>query len=297
MSMLGWKQRVSKKTINYGLEMEGYGLRRDIACKKVSCKIGDGSIHHESHLDTYFCYDRQGRKWSFCYDSSIHGRNYEDNESLKCEVVTPILTSADIPLLETVIETVRENGLEASQYCGLHVHASNDAIGYKELIRLCQHMVTRQDLLFRFCKVIPSRISDWCEETKEDFTRVISKKARNLDEVKKYWYEYNSRVSNYHAHYDSSRYHNLNLHSFFEGKGIEYRLFNSTFDCDRVKCIIDLVQGFTMDAINSVEMRQYIHTDRTVYNCPDRMYTLLETYTDRMQLEPETKKMLLSENI
>ena len=42
-------------------------------------------------------------------------------------------------------------------------------------------------------------------------------------------------------HYHSSRYQGFNLHSFFEGNGIEFRIFNSSVSRDEVKSYVTLV--------------------------------------------------------
>ncbi len=39
------------------------------------------------------------------------------------------------------------------------------------------------------------------------------------------WYSTQTGYAHNVGHYDQTRYHMLNLHSFFEGKGVEFRLF------------------------------------------------------------------------
>lgn len=296
MAKLGWEQRISKNSVQYGIEIEFYGMYRIDAIKTVAktLNVSENNIRHSNHLDGYYVIDNNGKKWEIVSDSSIRNKSGAQMFEKGCELVTPVLNTSDIQTLDNVIDALKGNGGLVSQYCGLHVHASHSQLGLNELVKCIQHMYTRQDLLFRFCKVYTDRISQWCEPTSEGLARKC-KKCNSISELKSLWYrEY---CSSGYSHYDSSRYHNLNLHSFFEGKGIEFRLFNSTLKSEKVNVIIDLCQGFVMDAINSYKMSQYLHTDRTVYTNPDRMKTLLETYADRMQLEPNTKKFLLSENM
>lgn len=296
MAMLGWKQRVYKNSVLFGIEIEFYGMYREEAIKSVakSHNISDVRIIRTGHLDGYAIIDNNGKKWQIVSDSSIKNKSGVQMGNRGCELVTPVLSSADMEKLDKVIDDLRANGGMVSQYCGLHVHTSHSLLGTKEIVKMIQHMYTRQDLLFRFCKTYTDRISQWCEPTSEELARAC-KKANSMQELKDMWYRIN--CSSGYSHYDSSRYHNLNLHSFFEGKGAEFRLFNSTLKSEKVNVIIDLCQGFVMDAINSVDMAQYLHTDRTVYTNPDRMKTLLETYADRMQLSAKTKAFLLSENL
>ena len=150
-------------------------------------------------------------------------------------------------------------------------------------------MATRQDLLFRFCHVNENR-EGWAEATSVDFAKKV-KKAENFEELKVMYY---GDTREHDSHYDSARYKNLNLHSYFQGKGVEFRLFNATLEIDSIMAILDLVQGFVYDAICSYKMAQYVHTDRTVYSNPDRMEQLLKTYIRRMGLKKSTEKYLLT---
>ena len=287
MSMLGWKQRSFKKSVKIGLENEMTGLTRLSAIQSVCEVVGASHFERSHHLDGFYCFDADGKKWEVCSDSSV------TSAPQSVELVTPILeNSSDIEKYLNVINKLVEKGAYCDASCGLHVHVSHPLIGVEELKRLLQHMVTRQDLLFRFCNVIENRIEEYSQPTSEKLARE-AKKVTTMSGLKDVWYK-NYGGSEY-SHYSYSRYHNLNLHSFFEGKGIEFRLFNGTVDIEKIEAIIDICQGFTMDAINSVYMRSYIHTDRTIYSNPDRMYTLLETYISRMQLEPKTRHFLLTE--
>lgn len=296
MAKKGWTQRVTKESVKVGCEIEGYSMYRREAIETVATvlNVSIDNVRHSNHLDGFYVYDNNGKKWEIVADSSIRNQSGRQMNDRGFELVTPIMDNSDFETLCNIVKALKSKGANTSQYCGLHVHASHPNLGVKELVKCIQHMYTRQDLLFRFCKVYTDRINQWCEPTSESLARGC-RKCNSMSELRNFWYREYCTCG--YSHYDSSRYHNLNLHSFFEGKGIEFRLFNSTLDTDKIMVILDLCQGFVMDAINSYKMAQYLHTDRTVYTNPDRMYTLLETYADRMQLNPKTKAFLLSENM
>ena len=308
MAMKGYEKRIEKTEVLFGIEDEFFGMSRLEAIKIISGILtGDKNnfVHTKEHgLDTYITKDVYDREWRVTSDSSIRDKNgvYQNGKDRgwgdiihpelvnnDVELVTPILENKDLPLYEACITALKEAGAETSQYNGLHVHCSHDFLGLAELKKCIQHMATRQDLLFRFCHVYDDRLG-WCEATSIDLAKSV-KKASSMEELKKMWY---GNYTNTDSHYNSTRYANLNLHSFFEGKGIELRLFNATLDIDTIRSIIDICQGFTMDAINSYKMAQYVHIDRTVYSNPDRQAQLLETYIDRMKLNKSTKKFLLT---
>ena len=68
---------------------------------------------------TYSAWDGEGREWKFQKDVSIHGPDSE-----KCELVTPILTYADIETLQELIRRLRKAGAksDATRGCGVHIH-------------------------------------------------------------------------------------------------------------------------------------------------------------------------------
>ena len=67
-----------------------------------------------------------------------------------------------------------------------------------------------------------------------------------MDGLEHIWY--NGRNGKY-DHYDSSRYHALNLHSVFSKGTVEFRLFNSTLHAGKVKAYIQLCLAISHQAL------------------------------------------------
>ena len=68
------------------------------------------------------------------------------------------------------------------------------------------------------------------------------------EKTKDIWY--NERNAGFHSHYDQSRYHFLNLHSYFEGNHtVELRGFNSTLHAGKVKAYILLALAINNQAL------------------------------------------------
>ena len=85
-------------------------------------------------------------------------------------------------------------------------------------------------------EIRPERRRQWCRPVDPDFLRRLNtKKPKTMEALAQLWY--NDRDWRYHAHehYDSSRYHLLNLHSVFQKGTIEFRAFNSTLHAGKVK--------------------------------------------------------------
>ena len=77
---------------------------------------------------------------------------------------------------------------------------------------------------------------------------IRKKKPKTMQKIKDIWY--NERNAGFHIHYDHSRYHFLNLHSFFNGNGtVELRGFNSTLHAGKIKAYILLALAINNQAL------------------------------------------------
>ena len=89
----------------------------------------------------------------------------------------------------------------------------------------------------------------YCKKMDERLMREIKQKnPKTIQKLKDIWY--NERNAGYHPHYDTSRYHFLNLHSYFEGNHtVELRGFNSTLHAGKVKAYILLALAINNQAL------------------------------------------------
>ena len=114
-------EEMKKQTI--GVEVEMNSISRRKAAKLAAEYFGTGRFQDTAHRNGYYtwsAWDAQGREWKFQKDVSIHGSDDE-----KCELVTPILTYADMELLQELIRKLRKAGAksDASRGCGVHIFA------------------------------------------------------------------------------------------------------------------------------------------------------------------------------
>ncbi|MDE6373858.1 MAG: amidoligase family protein, partial [Clostridia bacterium] len=87
----------------------------------------------------------------------------------------------------------------------------------------------------------------WCKKNEERFVQTInSSKPQTTEAIERIWYNGNSRRS---YHYDDSRYRALNLHSLWQGKGIEFRCFNGTNHAGKIKTYIQLCLAICNQAL------------------------------------------------
>lgn len=126
----------------------------------------------------------------------------------------------------------------------------HNARSIKNFINL---VASRNDLLYNALQVQPSRIR-YCKKLDATFVEAIKAKApKTLDAIEDIWYQgYDYRDSHYH----SSRYHFLNLHSFFHGHGtVELRGFNSTLHAGVVRSYVVLALAMNYQALTAKSVR------------------------------------------
>ena len=88
------------KNQTFGVEIEGNNITRKKAAEKAAAYFGTGRSEYTAGRNGYMtwsAWDAQGREWKFQRDVSISGPDDQ-----KCEMVTPILTYADMELLQEI---------------------------------------------------------------------------------------------------------------------------------------------------------------------------------------------------
>ena len=212
------------KQQSFGCEIEMSGISRRAAAKTASelFETGDAQLT-SAYLghQAWSAFDAEGREWRFVYDSSICG-----NREQICEMITPVLFyEKDMDILMRLIRKLRENGAKSNGAlrCGVHVHVSGDGHSVQSLINLVNLMAAHENQLIHAVGIHEMRLAKYCRTVDPDFLRRLSrKKPKTMEELKACWYD--GRPSN--RRYSATRYHMLNLHSFFTRfHTIEFRLF------------------------------------------------------------------------
>ena len=245
----------------FGVEVEMTGITREKAARLVAGVLGTTPSHPESNCyHTRTIADQAARKWKIMRDSSITPiRNDDTSEPLdeyRVEFVTPPLNYSDIELLQNIIRKLRENGAKAHSSCGIHIHVDGVNHTAVSLRRLVNFMTARQDLIYEALQ-IGDRESSWCHKLNKTLLDAM-KKDKNLtkEKAEEIWY---SRANDGycggidHQHYNSTRYHGVNLHSFFTKGTVEFRLFNSTLHAGKIKAYIQFCLAVSAWAITSQE--------------------------------------------
>lgn len=264
----------------FGVEVEMTGITREKAAKIVAEVLGTTPSHPDSTCyETRIIADQAARKWKVMRDSSIAPKindgTHDRLDEYRVEFVTPPLKYEDIELLQHIIRSLKANGAKSDRSCGIHIHVDGANHNAKSLRRLVNFMTSRQDLIYEALQ-IGERESDWCHKLNASLLMEM-KKDQNLtkEKVEQIWYSsandgYNNGIS--HEHYNCTRYHGVNLHSYFSKGTVEFRLFNSTLHAGKIKAYIQFCLAVSAWAITSQE--NIVFRSMTGYT-PEKKVTLM----------------------
>lgn len=230
-----------------GVEVEMNNITRQRAAELVASYFGTTAYdaHREYSYYTWACKAPDGRVWKFQRDVSIHGP-----DDYKCELVTPVLHYDDIDTLQDIIRLLRKNGAksDATRGCGVHVHIGADGHTPKTLRNLANIMAAHEGLLISALNLDRNRISEYCRTVNPDFLETLNKrKPTSMSALSNIWYESQGCGYDRTAHYNSSRYHMLNLHAVFTKGTVEFRLFQ-----------FDAPDGNKQNGLHAGQLKAYI---------------------------------------
>ena len=217
-------EEMKKQTI--GVEVEMNSISRDKAARLAAEFFGTGRFENtagRNGYSTWSAWDAEGREWKFQKDVSIAGPDSE-----KCELVTPILTYADMETLQELIRRLRKAGAksDASRGCGVHIHIGAKGHTPQTLRNLANIMASHEMLLASALDLDRGRMHRYCRTVDQRFLEQLNrKKPSTMAQLADVWY--GSQNANYgrSQHYNDSRYHMLNLHATFTKGTVEFRLF------------------------------------------------------------------------
>lgn len=229
------------KTLRFGIEIETVGLSREQLARAIASVVGGTPrfMGREAHVS-----DAQGRAWRVVPDGSLSG-----GDCASGEVVSPILTWEDMETLQQVVRALRNAGARADDSCGIHIHVDGSRFDARTLASLTKMIHKQEKLLEHALGVSQRRLDRFCRSIESDFIRrLVSQRPTSTEAMKDAWYGYRNACP---TRYDQSRYHGLNLNSFFVRGTIEFRYFNGTLHAGEVKAYVQLVLALAAKALNA----------------------------------------------
>lgn len=277
------------KKQNYGVEVEFTGISRKMAADAVAEIIGTAASRPDrTCYQTRTIQDSQGRKWKVMRDSSIHPIRKVGTENMdeyRVEFVTPVLKYEDLDTLQAIIRKFREIGGVPHSSCGIHIHVDGANHTATSLRRLVNFMYSRQEIIYD-ALAVGDRKYRWCQPVCKNLLDTM-KKDKNIttDSVEKIWYSpandgYCGGIN--HQHYNSTRYHALNLHSFFQKGTVEFRLFNSTLHAGKIKAYVQFCLALSAWSIESDD--KVVFRTMNGYTAKKKVTLMYNILTNRLGL-------------
>ena len=272
------------KEQNYGVEIELVSITRQRASGIIARHFGTTNWHaaREYGYDAWAAKDRKGRVWKCVKDASLNDRNGG------CEVVTPILQYEDMEDLQVIIRLLREAGAKADGSCGIHVHVDASKHTIDSLQRLMNFAIGRQDLFYEALAVSERRTERFCRKMNKNLFKAIQQDSeRTTASLERLWYSpvndgYRYGIS--HDHYNSTRYHGINLHAFFTKGTVEFRLFNGTTHAGRIKAYVQFCLAMSAWAIEGKSTSLHFRTIKN-YTMEQKKALMLRVLKNRLGLK------------
>ena len=239
----------------YGIEVEFTGITRTQAAK-VAAEFLNGTVTSTGdYYDTKRVTAPDGRVWKLMSDASIktqkkvNGRLTDADKTYSVELVSPILTyREDIDTLQELIRRLRKAGGFANSSCGIHIHLDGAPHTPKSIRNFVNIIASKNDLFYKALQIEPDRMR-FCKKMDSFLVdRMNQRKPNTMSQIESIWYEgYEGSRS---QHYHESRYHFLNLHSFFSGnRTVELRGFNSELHAGKIRSYIVLTLALNNQAL------------------------------------------------
>ena len=242
-----FRRRYTMLDTRFGIEIEMTGITRKKAAETLAGFFGTKAEYAGTSYETYTVKDRDGRTWKLMRDGSIRCqltnergiRDFTAADRYSVELVTPILTyENDIEMLQEIVRTLRKAGAFTNDSCGIHIHLDGKGHTVRSLRNFISIIYARNDLFYRALGVNSER-ARYCQSLDERLVNAIRlRNPKTMKELENIWYNGASESSR-RRHYNDTRYHFLNLHSFFHGnKTVELRGFNSTLHAGVIRAYI-----------------------------------------------------------
>jgi hypothetical protein len=241
----------------FGIEVEFTGITRRQAAEVAARYLGGTITETRDSYGTCKVTAPDGRVWKFVYDGSIYTQKRVNGEKVSAgreysvELVSPILTyEKDMATLQELIRKLRKAGAfsEKLNRTGVHIHLNGADHTPRSLRNFINIIYSRNDLLYESLEIEPTRMR-YCKKMDQDLVeRMNRKKHTTFKQIEDIWYEgySDSRARHYHE----SRYHFLNLHSFFNGCGtLELRAFNGTLHAGKIRTFAVLALAMNYQAL------------------------------------------------
>jgi hypothetical protein len=233
------------RELRFGIEIETVRRTREQVARAIKSATG-GEVRHAggSGHDAWQVMAPDGRAWQVVADGSLTNVPHH----LRAEVVSPVLGYGDLDTLQAVVRAVRACGAKVDAQCGIHIHVDAAPFDGRTLGLLAKIVYKQEPLILSALGVAQERLSRYTKPVSPDLIRQIeARRPRTKEQLNRVWY---GRHNGAPMHYDSTRYHGVNLHSVWYRGTVEFRWFEATLHAGKVKAYIQFVLAVAAKALN-----------------------------------------------
>ena len=235
------------RSLKFGIEIETVGASRETVARAIHRAVGGSPGGCNSDCGDWEIVDLRGRIWKVESDGSLFNSDLARHGT--GEIVSPILGYDDLEMLQDVVRSARAVGAQADWTCGIHIHVGAHAFDAKSLSNLVRMVYKQERLLEHALGVSERRLGRYCKPIDAAFlARLEANRPKSVEDVNTAWYGQRKVAP---TRRDESRYHGLNLNSYFFRKTIEFRYFNGTVDADQVKAYVQFVLALAAQALKA----------------------------------------------
>jgi hypothetical protein len=240
----------------FGIEIEFTGITRTRAAEVATEYFGAAASTDCDYYNTHTIRTADGRDWKIMSDASIDCQRKNGCQIIHAggeysvELVSPILTYyEDIKTVQELVRRLRKAGGFTNKSCGIHVHLDGAGHTPTSIRNFVNIIASKNDLLYKSLQIAPERMH-YCKKMDVYLVEKMNRaKPRTFSQIESIWYEGYSH-ENRNQHYHNSRYHFLNLHSFFHGNHtVELRGFNAELHAGKIRAYIVLALALNHQAL------------------------------------------------
>ncbi|MDD5698129.1 MAG: amidoligase family protein [Victivallaceae bacterium] len=229
----------------FGTELEYVRISRQKAAEAIQSVVGGQVRYAGGQYDAWECQAEDGRVWKCVNDASL----IDAPSNRRAEVVTPILKYEDIETLQQVVRALRHAGARATSCCSQHVHLGMEDSTPEQVANLAKMFYKQEELILKALGTSDARLNQYTRRTDDTFIERISRrKPRTDSELNEAWFGYRNPNP---AHYDHSRYHDLNLANLWRIKTAEVRCAEGSTHSGEIKSVIIFCLALAVKAKNS----------------------------------------------
>lgn len=222
----------------FGVEIEmGFGTGCNF--DTIITKLREAHIPITDSRNTHIGFSND--RWTLKRDGSI---------SRGAEIVSPPLNfenQDDLLQVRQVVDCLRNAGATVDKRAGIHVHVDASDLSAHKLANIVRFVYKFEDVLIRIASSGWRQIREYALNQYAQLMplTMVKKmtKVRDGEALSDAW-------GNYESVFSRSRYHMVNLESWWVRGTVEFRIFNSSMNPDRVLAYIALSVAIVRDARN-----------------------------------------------